>query len=79
MWPGHGARAANFGAWRAFTARIWMQGGQPWVRGSLLTAVLWVEALAAEGRSPRSLRSELNQAARRTGEASMPITVRRGH
>ena len=39
--------AAIFGALRAFTVRIWMQDGQPWVRGSLLTAVLWVVALAA--------------------------------
>lgn len=39
--------AAIFGALRAFTVRIWIQGGQPWVRGSLLTAALWVVALAA--------------------------------
>jgi len=39
--------AAVFGALRAFTVRIWMQDGQPWVRGSLLTAALWVVALAA--------------------------------
>ena len=31
------------------------------------------------GTSPRSLCSELSQAARRIGEASMPTTVRRGH
>jgi len=41
------ALAAIFGALRAFTVRIWMRGGQPWVRGSLLTAVLWVMAMAA--------------------------------
>jgi hypothetical protein len=39
--------AALFGALRAFTVRIWMQDGQPWVRGALLTAALWVMALAA--------------------------------
>lgn len=39
--------AATFGALRAFTVRIWMQDGQPWVRGGLLTAALWVVALAA--------------------------------
>jgi hypothetical protein len=39
--------AAIFGALRACTVRIWIQGGQPWVRGSLLTAGLWVVALAA--------------------------------
>jgi hypothetical protein len=39
--------AALFGALRAFTVRIWMQDGQPWVRGGLLTAALWVVALAA--------------------------------
>ncbi len=39
--------AAIFGALRAFTVRIWMQDGQPWVRGGLLTAALWVVALAA--------------------------------
>jgi hypothetical protein len=39
--------AATFGAVRAFTVRIWMQDGQPWMRGGLLTAVLWIAALAA--------------------------------
>lgn len=39
--------AAVFGALRAFTVRLWLQDGQPWVRGSLLTAALWVVALAA--------------------------------
>jgi uncharacterized membrane protein len=39
--------AAVFGAVRAFTVRIWQQDGQPWVQGNLLTAVLWVVALAA--------------------------------
>jgi hypothetical protein len=39
--------AAAFGAARAATVRIWMQDGQPWVQGNLLTAALWVVALAA--------------------------------
>lgn len=153
--------AAIFGALRAFTVRIWMQDGQPWVQGGLLTAALWVVALvahlgydflvgqdktmaqlgtatlllylvvslgvqrlvvayrvqrlspaglgvpvtgrsslvdvvhrrelrrrgnsgrqfraAANGRLPRSVRIDLYQAARRTGAASMPTTLRRGH
>jgi hypothetical protein len=33
---GSPALAAIFGALRAFTVRIWRQGSQPWVRGSLL-------------------------------------------
>lgn len=39
--------AAVFGAVRAFTVRIWQQDGQPWVQGNVLTAALWVVALAA--------------------------------
>lgn len=39
--------AAVFGALRAFTVRLWTQDGQPWVRGNLLTAALWVAAVAA--------------------------------
>jgi uncharacterized membrane protein len=39
--------AAVFGAARAATVRIWMQDGQPWVKGNLLTALLWVVALGA--------------------------------
>jgi hypothetical protein len=39
--------AALFGAARAATVRIWMQDGQAWVKGNLLTAALWVVALAA--------------------------------
>jgi hypothetical protein len=39
--------AAVFGAVRAFTVRIWEQDGQPWVQGNLLTAALWVVAVAA--------------------------------
>jgi hypothetical protein len=32
---------------RAATVRVWIQHGQPWTQGSLLTAALWVAALAA--------------------------------
>jgi hypothetical protein len=39
--------AAVFGAVRAATVRIWMQDGQPWVQGNLLTAALWILALGA--------------------------------
>jgi hypothetical protein len=39
--------ATVFGALRAFTVRLWIQDGQPWMRGSLLTAGLWVVALGA--------------------------------
>jgi hypothetical protein len=39
--------AVVFGALRAFTMRVWMQDGQPWMRGNVLTAGLWVVALAA--------------------------------
>jgi len=39
--------AAVFGALRAATVRVWLQGGQPWTKGNWLTAVLWVIALAA--------------------------------
>jgi hypothetical protein len=39
--------AAVFGAARAATVRIWMQNGQPWSQGNLLTAALWVVALGA--------------------------------
>ncbi len=39
--------AAVFGAARAATVRIWLQGGQAWVQGNLLTAALWVVALGA--------------------------------
>jgi hypothetical protein len=39
--------AALFGAARAATVKIWMQDGQAWVKGNLLTAVLWVLALGA--------------------------------
>ncbi len=39
--------AGVFGAARAATVRIWMQNGQPWSQGNLLTAALWVVALGA--------------------------------
>lgn len=39
--------AAVFGAARAATVRVWTQDGQPWAQGSLVTAALWVLALAA--------------------------------
>jgi hypothetical protein len=39
--------AAGFGALRAATVRIWLQGHQPWSKGNWLTAALWIVALAA--------------------------------
>lgn len=39
--------AAIFGAARAATVRIWMQDGQAWAQGNLLTAALWLVALGA--------------------------------
>lgn len=39
--------AAVFGVIRALTVRIWMKDGQPWSQGSLVTAGLWIVALAA--------------------------------
>ena len=39
--------AAGFGVLRAATVRLWLQDGQPWSRGSWVTASLWVVALAA--------------------------------
>lgn len=39
--------AALFGAMRAATVRIWLQDGQVWAKGNLLTAALWIAALAA--------------------------------
>jgi len=41
------ALAAAFGLIRAMTVRVWMKDGQPWSQGSVITAVLWVLALAA--------------------------------
>jgi UDP-N-acetylmuramyl pentapeptide phosphotransferase/UDP-N-acetylglucosamine-1-phosphate transferase len=40
------ALAAGFGILRAATVRIWLTGGQPWSRGSWVTAALWIVALA---------------------------------
>jgi hypothetical protein len=39
--------AAGLGAIRAATVQVWMQGGQPWRKGTWLTGVLWVVSLAA--------------------------------
>jgi hypothetical protein len=39
--------AAIFGAARAATVRIWIQDGQAWSKGNILTAALWVVALGA--------------------------------
>jgi hypothetical protein len=39
--------AAVFAVIRAATVRVWMKDGQPWSQGNLLTAGLWVVALAA--------------------------------
>ena len=39
--------AAVFGAARAATVRIWLQDGQAWSKGNLLTAALWIVAVAA--------------------------------
>ncbi len=41
------ALAAVLGAARAATVDLWMQGGQPWRKGTWLTGVLWVVSLAA--------------------------------
>jgi hypothetical protein len=39
--------AAVFGAIRARTVRLWLKDGQPWRKGTWLTAALWVVSLAA--------------------------------
>jgi hypothetical protein len=39
--------AAVFGVIRAVTVKVWLQDGQVWSKGTVLTAVLWVLALAA--------------------------------
>jgi len=39
--------AAVFGAIRAATVRVWVDGGQAWRQGSWLTAVLWIVSLGA--------------------------------
>jgi hypothetical protein len=54
--------AAAFGAIRAATTKVWIEGGQAWRRGGWLTAVLWVVSLAAhlgydyllDGKGPQS-------------------------
>jgi hypothetical protein len=37
--------AAVFGAIRAATVRVWLDGGQAWRQGTWLTAVLWIVSL----------------------------------
>src|SRR5262245_30553208 len=37
--------AATFGVIRAMTVRVWIKDGQPWSKGSILTAGLWVVAM----------------------------------
>jgi hypothetical protein len=37
--------AAVFGALRAATTHVWVEGGQAWRRGNWITAVLWVISL----------------------------------
>ena len=39
--------AAIFGAIRAASVRVWMDGGQAWRQGNWLTALLWIVSLAA--------------------------------
>jgi hypothetical protein len=39
--------AAVFAVLRAATVRVWMKDGQPWSQGNVLTAALWIVALAA--------------------------------
>jgi hypothetical protein len=39
--------AGVFGAVRAATVRVWLDGGQAWSKGNWLTAALWITALAA--------------------------------
>jgi hypothetical protein len=39
--------AAVFAVARAATVRVWMQDGQPWSQGSILTGALWIVALGA--------------------------------
>jgi hypothetical protein len=39
--------AAVLGAIRARTVRLWLKDGQPWRKGTWLTAVLWIVSLAA--------------------------------
>jgi hypothetical protein len=39
--------AAVLGAIRARTVQLWLKDGQPWRKGTWLTAVLWIVSLAA--------------------------------
>jgi len=39
--------AAVFGALRAATVKVWLQGDRAWSNGNWLTAVLWILSLAA--------------------------------
>jgi hypothetical protein len=39
--------AGVFGVVRALTVRVWIKDGQPWSQGGVLTAALWIAALAA--------------------------------
>jgi hypothetical protein len=39
--------AAAFGVVRAMTTKVWVADGQAWRKGTVLTAALWVVALAA--------------------------------
>lgn len=39
--------AAVFGAIRAATTHVWLEGGQAWRQGNWLTAVLWIVSIAA--------------------------------
>jgi hypothetical protein len=39
--------AAIFGAIRAATTHVWLEGGQAWRQGNWLTAVLWIVSIAA--------------------------------
>ena len=52
------ALAAGFGILRAVTVRIWLQDGQPWSRGSWITAALWIVASSQASRpAPFSTRT----------------------
>jgi hypothetical protein len=39
--------AAVFGAIRAVTTRVWVEGGQAWRQGNWLTALLWIVSIGA--------------------------------
>jgi hypothetical protein len=54
--------AAVFGAARAATTHVWIEGGQAWRKGNWITLVLWVASLAVhlgydylvDGKGPQS-------------------------